>query len=118
MPAVNSQSCQYCYIDIDCNNHRSNLALVGIVDKKATKFARSPLTHHAYVSRCHCQTAAFVDATDSRYGFCSKDLRKLGGSELSRMHELMSNDHGELIRNTSIELFSLFLVIFIVLFGM
>ena len=43
------------------------------------------------------QTAAFVDATDSRYGFCSKDLRKLGGSELSRMHELMSNDHGEFI---------------------
>lgn len=41
------------------------------------------------------QTAAFVDATDSRYGFCSKDLRRLGGSELSRMHELMSNDHGE-----------------------
>eukprot|EP00581_Thalassiosira_minuscula_P015598 CAMPEP_0183732304 /NCGR_PEP_ID=MMETSP0737-20130205/38117_1 /TAXON_ID=385413 /ORGANISM="Thalassiosira miniscula, Strain CCMP1093" /LENGTH=438 /DNA_ID=CAMNT_0025965283 /DNA_START=72 /DNA_END=1388 /DNA_ORIENTATION=+ len=65
MSSVNSQSCQYCYIDIDINNHRSNLAL----------------------------TAAFVDATDSRYGFCSKDLRKLGGSELSRMHELMSNDH-------------------------
>ena len=41
------------------------------------------------------QTAAFVDATDSRYGFCSKDLRKLGGSELSRIHELMSNDHGK-----------------------
>ena len=41
------------------------------------------------------QTAAFVDATDSRYGFCSKDLRKLGGSELSRIHELMTNDHGK-----------------------
>ncbi|KAL7532296.1 hypothetical protein ACHAXR_004545 [Thalassiosira sp. AJA248-18] len=68
MSIVNSQSCQYCYIDIDINNHRSNLALVS-------------------------STAAFVDATDSRYGFCSKDLRKLGGSELSRMHELMSNDH-------------------------
>lgn len=65
MSAITSKSCQYCYIDIDINSHRSNLAL----------------------------TAAFVDATDSRYGFCSKDLRKLGGSELSRMHELMSNDH-------------------------
>ncbi|KAL7548875.1 hypothetical protein ACHAWF_012139 [Thalassiosira exigua] len=39
------------------------------------------------------QTAAFVDATDSRYGFSSKDLRKLGGSELSRLPELMSSDH-------------------------
>ena len=28
MAAVNSQSCRYCYIDIDINNHRSNLALV------------------------------------------------------------------------------------------
>ncbi|KAL9179566.1 hypothetical protein ACHAXT_008856 [Thalassiosira profunda] len=65
MPAVNAQSSRYCYIDIDIDNHRSNLAL----------------------------TAAFVDATDSRYGFCSKDLRKLGGSELSRLHELMSSDH-------------------------
>ena len=30
MSAVNSQSCQYCYIDLDVNNHRSNLALVSV----------------------------------------------------------------------------------------
>ena len=39
--------------------------------------------------------AAFVDATDSRYGFSSKDLRKLGGSEVSRIHDLISSDHGK-----------------------
>ncbi|KAL3791422.1 hypothetical protein ACHAW5_005796 [Stephanodiscus triporus] len=38
-------------------------------------------------------TAAFVDATDSRYGFRSKDLRRLGGSELSRIHESTNADH-------------------------
>uniref|UniRef100_A0A7S2N1Q7 peptidylprolyl isomerase n=1 Tax=Helicotheca tamesis TaxID=374047 RepID=A0A7S2N1Q7_9STRA len=65
MSAVNATSCQYCYIDIDINNHRSKLALA----------------------------AAFVDATDSRYGFSSKDLRKLGGSELSRVEDLISTDH-------------------------
>ena len=43
------------------------------------------------------QTAAFVDATDSRYGFRSKDLRRLGGSEKSRLTELMTTDHGEAI---------------------
>jgi peptidylprolyl isomerase len=36
-----------------------------------------------------------VDATDSRYGFRSKDLRRLGGSEKSRLTELMTTDHGE-----------------------
>jgi hypothetical protein len=39
--------------------------------------------------------ASFVDATDSRYGFSSKDLRRLGGSELARIEDLMSSDHGE-----------------------
>mmetsp|Transcript_7173 Transcript_7173/g.14896 ORF Transcript_7173/g.14896 Transcript_7173/m.14896 type:complete len:93 (-) Transcript_7173:924-1202(-) len=63
---INSTTCAYCYIDIDINNHRSNLAL----------------------------SAAFVDATDSRYGFSSKDLRKLGGSEVSRIDDLISMDHG------------------------
>ncbi|KAL3789674.1 hypothetical protein HJC23_003875 [Cyclotella cryptica] len=65
MPAINENSCEFCFIDINVDNHRSNLAL----------------------------TAAFVDATDSRYGFSSKDLRKLGGSELSRLSDLMSMDH-------------------------
>ncbi|KAL7518842.1 hypothetical protein ACHAWX_003644 [Stephanocyclus meneghinianus] len=46
-----------------------------------------------HLSSSHCQTAAFVDATDSRYGFSSKDLRRLGGSELSRLSDLMSMDH-------------------------
>ncbi len=41
------------------------------------------------------QTAAFVFATDSRYGFSSKDLRRLGGSEISRISDLMSSNHGE-----------------------
>ena len=40
--------------------------------------------------------AAFVHATDSRYGFSSKDLRKLGGSELSRIGDLIGTDHGML----------------------
>mmetsp|Transcript_11332 Transcript_11332/g.16690 ORF Transcript_11332/g.16690 Transcript_11332/m.16690 type:complete len:407 (-) Transcript_11332:306-1526(-) len=65
MSAVNSVSCRCCYLDIDINNHRSKLAVA----------------------------AAFVDATDSRYGFSSKDLRKLGGSELSRIEDLIVTDH-------------------------
>ena len=58
---------RYCFIDIDIDNHRSKLGL----------------------------TAAFVNATDSRYGFSSKDLRLLGGSELSRIHseDLIACDH-------------------------
>ena len=36
-----------------------------------------------------------MDATDSRSGFRSKDLRRLGGSEKSRLTELMTTDHGE-----------------------
>lgn len=38
--------------------------------------------------------AAFVHATDTRYGFSSEDLRKLGGSELSRIKDLIESDHG------------------------
>ena len=30
MTAVNAQSCQYCYIDVDVDNHRANLALVSM----------------------------------------------------------------------------------------
>lgn len=62
---VNSKSCQYTYIDFDINNTRSNLSLA----------------------------AAFVDATDSRYGFSSKHLLRLGGSELSRIKESLLMDH-------------------------
>jgi len=37
--------------------------------------------------------ASFVNATDSRYGFSSKDLRKLGGSEVCRVKDLIETDH-------------------------
>jgi peptidylprolyl isomerase len=62
---VNAQTCPYCFIDIDIDHHRSKLALA----------------------------ASFVDATDSRYGFSSKDIRLLGGSELSRIPDLIQSDH-------------------------
>lgn len=39
--------------------------------------------------------AAFVHGTDTRYGFSSEDLRKLGGSELSRIKDLIESDHGK-----------------------
>mmetsp|Transcript_66 Transcript_66/g.91 ORF Transcript_66/g.91 Transcript_66/m.91 type:complete len:414 (-) Transcript_66:47-1288(-) len=66
MPSgVNSKTCQLCYIDFDINNHRENLSLA----------------------------AAFVDATDSRYGFSNKHLLKLGGSELSRIKDSLLMDH-------------------------
>ena len=41
------------------------------------------------MARC----AAFVAATDSRYGFSSSKLRHLGGSELSRIPDLFQIDH-------------------------
>ena len=63
---VDSTNAQYCFLDIDCNNHRQKLATA----------------------------AAFVDATDSRYGFSSKNLLHLGGSELSRINESILTDHG------------------------
>jgi hypothetical protein len=63
---ITADTCGYCYIDLDLNNHRRKLATA----------------------------AAFCDATDSRYGFSSKDLRSLGGSEISRIPELISTDHG------------------------
>lgn len=65
MTAVSAQTCEYCFLDLNVDNHRKKLAT----------------------------GAAFVHATDSRYGFSSKDLRELGGSELSRIHDLISNDH-------------------------
>jgi len=63
--AVNTQSCSHCFIDFDIDDHRSKLA----------------------------RAAAFVDATDSRYGLSSKELRNLGGSELARIEDLMESDH-------------------------
>lgn len=66
MPAINDKTCGYCFLDLDVDNHRHKLATA----------------------------AAFINATDSRYGFSSKDLRHLGGSELSRIHDLIGMDHG------------------------
>lgn len=63
--AINAETVQYCFLDLDLDHHRAKLA----------------------------RAAAFVDATDSRYGFSSKDLRSLGGSELARIPELMASDH-------------------------
>ena len=65
MSAINSNSAAFCFIDLDFNNDRSKLAT----------------------------GAAFVNATDSRYGFSSKDLRLLGGSEVARIIDLISDDH-------------------------
>ena len=65
-PCINEKTCRYCYLDLDVDNHRKKLAT----------------------------GAAFVNATDSRYGFSSKDLLLLGGSELSRIHDFISLDHG------------------------
>lgn len=65
MVSVTADSCGYAFLDLDINHERSKLATA----------------------------AAFVDATDSRYGFSSKHLLHLGGSELSRIPELISSDH-------------------------
>ncbi len=65
MPSINANSCEYCFLDVDIDNHRDRLATA----------------------------AAFVDATDSRYGFSSKNLLSLGGSEVSRIPELIETDH-------------------------
>ena len=62
---ITAESSRYCYIDLDFDHHRNKLATA----------------------------AAFVDATDSRYGFTSKDLRLLGGSEISRVQDLITTDH-------------------------
>jgi peptidylprolyl isomerase len=55
----------HCYLDLDIGDWRRKLATA----------------------------AAFVHATDTRYGFSSKDIRQLGGSELSRIPDLIQMDH-------------------------
>jgi cyclophilin family peptidyl-prolyl cis-trans isomerase len=62
---INASTAKYCFIDLDIDDYRAKLG------------------------RC----AAFCDATDARYGFSSKDLRQLGGSELARLPDLLSMDH-------------------------
>lgn len=63
---MNSDDCAFCFIDIDVDNFRMKLGTA----------------------------AAFVDATDSRYGLSSKKLLLLGGSELARLQDMIGNDHG------------------------
>lgn len=41
----------------------------------------------------HARACAFVDATDLRYGFSSKTLAELGGSERARVPELYASDY-------------------------
>mmetsp|Transcript_27283 Transcript_27283/g.51164 ORF Transcript_27283/g.51164 Transcript_27283/m.51164 type:complete len:403 (-) Transcript_27283:202-1410(-) len=65
MSAINAESCGYCYLDLDLDSYRKKL------------------------STC----ASFVSATNLTYGFSSKDLLALGGSEVSRLKELISVDH-------------------------
>ena len=55
----------YCFLDLDLDNSRKKLATC----------------------------AAFVDSTNLTYGFSSKDLLSCGGSEISRLKELISTDH-------------------------
>lgn len=62
---ISSETATYCYIDFDFDNYRQ-------------KFATA---------------AAFVSATDSRYGFSSKDIRQFGGSEIKRIPDLIASDH-------------------------
>ena len=63
---MDAKTAEYCYLDVDINNFRMKLGTA----------------------------AAFVDATDSRYGLSSKNLLSLGGSEISRLEEMISGDHG------------------------
>lgn len=61
---MNTQN-KYCFLDLDLDDSRKKIATC----------------------------AAFVDSTDLTYGFSSKNLLALGGSELSRLKELISTDH-------------------------
>ena len=62
---INNTDNAYCFLDLDLDDSRKKLATC----------------------------AAFVDSTDLTYGFSSKDLLELGGSELSRLKELIATDH-------------------------
>jgi hypothetical protein len=62
---INMDTAHYCFVDLDLNQYRQKLAIGG----------------------------AFVAATDLTYGFSSKDILSLGGSELARLQELISTDH-------------------------
>lgn len=61
-----AENATYCYLDFDLNERRSQLA----------------------------RAAAFVAATDTRYGFSSSHLLRLGGAEIAhRVAECYDMDH-------------------------
>lgn len=62
---ISAANAEFCYLDLDFHQRRQKLA----------------------------NAAAFVKATNSRYGFSSSDLWRLGGSEVSRIEELVQTDH-------------------------
>jgi len=62
---ISSKTSRFCYLDFDINRYRQR----------------------------HALTAAFVAATNTRYGFTSKDLRLLGGGELKRIPDSIRADH-------------------------
>ncbi|CAB9498845.1 cis-trans isomerase [Seminavis robusta] len=71
---ITAETSRYCFLDLDFDDHRAKLATA----------------------------AGFVDATDTRYGFTSQDLRLLGGSEISRVKDLIATDHEWSSKATSI----------------
>lgn len=65
MSKLSFATAELCYIDFDIDHHRRHFG----------------------------NAAAFVRATDSRYGFSTSDIRLLEGSELSRVQGLLESDH-------------------------
>lgn len=62
---VDGETCAHCYLDFDLDRRRERLSTA----------------------------AAFVHACDARYGLSSRDLLRLGGSELNRIPEQIEHDH-------------------------
>ena len=56
---------KYVFIDIDIDNHREKYSLA----------------------------SEFVESTDLRYNWTSKDIKKLGGGERARIREMFENDY-------------------------
>jgi cyclophilin family peptidyl-prolyl cis-trans isomerase len=65
MAGVNTETCGFCFLDLDINNQRQKLATA----------------------------AAFVDAKNLAIGLSSNNLLALGGSEVSRLKESIAIDH-------------------------
>lgn len=62
--SITPTTASFCYLDLDLDRHRSKWA----------------------------SGAAFVRATNARYGLSSRDVRLLGGSEVTRLPELQESD--------------------------